>query len=69
MNKEADEMGNVSMDKSCSFYSLQPKLACKIKLQDVALQAWSDGGHRRKGVRPVQHWSNRGTSFGSVQWC
>eukprot|EP00973_Karenia_brevis_P014126 1921682-Karenia_brevis.AAC.1 len=42
-------MVNVSMNKSRSIYFLHPKLAKRIKIREVALQAWSDGGHRKTG--------------------
>eukprot|EP00973_Karenia_brevis_P044912 6219471-Karenia_brevis.AAC.1 len=48
-NKEADELANVAMDRQSSLYYVARKLESKIKLENVALQAWSDGGHRHCG--------------------
>eukprot|EP00973_Karenia_brevis_P039779 5489743-Karenia_brevis.AAC.1 len=37
------------MNQQRSAYYLHPRLSKGMKLQQVALQCWSDGGHRRRG--------------------
>ena len=49
MNKEADELANLAMDKKSSLCYVAPHLFDKINLGRVSLQAWSDGGHRAHG--------------------
>ena len=42
-------MVNLAMDHEQSFLFVTQRLRNRVKLQDVSLQCWSDGGHRHPG--------------------
>eukprot|EP00973_Karenia_brevis_P058286 8114623-Karenia_brevis.AAC.1 len=38
------------MDQQASLVYVSPKLSNRVSLKEVAIQSWSDGAHRRRGV-------------------
>ena len=50
LNTESDELSNLAMDRRQSCMFVTKRLAKRVSLQDVALQCWSDGGHRGRGT-------------------
>jgi len=49
-NTEADAVANLAMDQRSSSFYIAPAAQQRFSLDEVSLQAWSDGGHRRSGV-------------------